>query len=166
MTSKSSAAPGPTLPLNGVLRPRGSSSSTSAASPGSNMRRRLTWKDDSVPDESQGGVRTSSSTSSRNNRTDGGINVHDHRSTPSPADHGRIKRSFSQGLAGVDTVMIYDCGCSDSEDERDSHRVGVLRKFFRRLGACCSRGCLAAPRRARELGGPSRVMFSSIPRPV
>mmetsp|Transcript_57678 Transcript_57678/g.134367 ORF Transcript_57678/g.134367 Transcript_57678/m.134367 type:complete len:161 (+) Transcript_57678:105-587(+) len=85
-------------------------------------------------------------TRSRSTASAQGAQVDDRRLEPSQADHTRILSTFQQGLAGVETVILYDCLPQHFEDFdfEESHDVFVARIGRRVCGSmpCCGYGCL------------------------
>lgn len=71
--------------------------------------------------------------------------IDDRRSMPSSADHNKIVNSFTQGLASVESVIVYDVNEQEWEVDHDSQRKAkpsalgmTFNHCFPRLGAICS----------------------------
>jgi len=83
--------------------------------------------------------------------------IDDRRGDASPADHNRIIRSFSQGLAGVETVIVYEVNKQEWHSS-DDHEGETAKSVFwmhcahclAGLGATCLSMCGCATLIDRE----------------
>lgn len=68
--------------------------------------------------------------------------IDDRRSIPSLVDHTKIVNSFTQGLASVEKVIVYDVNADEWEDhEGDRGRKGSGTSCWTWLGAACLALC-------------------------
>eukprot|EP00927_Polykrikos_kofoidii_P071274 TRINITY_DN67568_c0_g1_i1.p2 TRINITY_DN67568_c0_g1~~TRINITY_DN67568_c0_g1_i1.p2 ORF type:complete len:260 (+),score=36.07 TRINITY_DN67568_c0_g1_i1:117-896(+) len=69
------------------------------------------------------------------------VGIDDRRVTPSKADHDHIRRSFVNGLVGVDTVILYDTpneADSEAEQEEDGARkTGTIIRTTKKVKSSC-----------------------------
>lgn len=94
-------------------------------------------------------------------------NVDDRRSSPSQVDHLDILGGFQQGLASVESVVIYDHESSDSEAEREfaafgGHGQRGLSGHIAALGRACFSICSCR----HHVGGAVRRLLGGAPPPA